>query len=44
VIVVIGETTYEMVNELEQEESHVGVDTIDVQAEAHRRAAAAAGA
>lgn len=43
VIVVIGETTYEMVNDLEQEESHAGVDTIDVQAEAHRRAEASAG-
>ncbi|MBN1943232.1 MAG: hypothetical protein JW849_08055, partial [Phycisphaerae bacterium] len=43
VIVVIGETTYEMVNELEQEETHAGVDTIDLKAESHWRGEATAG-
>jgi len=42
VIVAIGETTYEMVNELEQEEQHAGRQTIDVSAESHRRAEATA--
>ncbi|MBN1555450.1 MAG: hypothetical protein JXA11_11950 [Phycisphaerae bacterium] len=43
VIVVIGETTYEMVNELEQENKREEVDTIDLKAEHHARGEATAG-
>jgi hypothetical protein len=38
VIVVIGETTYEMVNDLEQEEKHASVEAFAIQAEAQRSA------
>lgn len=43
VIVVIGETTYEMVNEIEREEKHAEVDTIDLKAEHHARGEVTAG-
>lgn len=37
VIVVIGQTTYEMVNDLEKEEQHAAAEAMDVQAEARSR-------